>query len=272
MDFASSIHSVLALNIGNYFRQLNSLPQAKGFIYATTNFEIGTTDVLHYHDTSHLSFILKGGMVDKRQSYEIERSAGDLMFFYEGEPHQSIYKLFPITNITIELNTSFLQQNSINESDLRDSVTNNPLTKFIMLKIFKELLINDVFSDCSVELLLLDLISERKRSTCQTHPKWIGIILELLNDQWNEPLMLKDLAKAADIHPTTISTHLPKYISCTLGEYRRRLRTERALQLIKNSNLSLTEIAHQCGFSDQSHFTRTFKHLTGFLPRYYRSL
>lgn len=268
MDSALPIESILDLNRGNCAREIVRLPHDKGFVNITTSFEIGSTYLPHYHDKSHLSFILKGGIIDKRTRSETERLSGELMFFHAGEPHQSIYQIFPVTSISLELEPSFFTENTITEEILSLSAARNPNAKFIMLKIYKEILMKGDFSESSIELLLLGLI-ESKTPDKSIRPVWIVKVLELLNDSWNEPLSLKDLAKVADVHPITISKYFPKYVSCTLGEYRRRLKIERSLLSIKTSPLSLTEIAYQCGFSDQSHFTRTFKHLTGFLPNVY---
>ncbi|MGB1004752.1 MAG: helix-turn-helix domain-containing protein [Salibacteraceae bacterium] len=42
------------------------------------------------------------------------------------------------------------------------------------------------------------------------------------------------------------------------------------MDLLKNTSLSTTEIAYECGFADQSHFIRTFKNLNGFTPKQYQ--
>ncbi|CCH54724.1 hypothetical protein BN8_03924 [Fibrisoma limi BUZ 3] len=44
-----------------------------------------------------------------------------------------------------------------------------------------------------------------------------------------------------------------------------------ALELVHHSSLSLTQIAHTCQFTDQAHFTKTFKSYTGITPGEYRS-
>jgi AraC-like DNA-binding protein len=44
----------------------------------------------------------------------------------------------------------------------------------------------------------------------------------------------------------------------------------RAVDLLHGSQLSLTEIAYHCNFSDQSHFIKTFKRYTGLTPGAYR--
>jgi AraC family transcriptional regulator len=40
--------------------------------------------------------------------------------------------------------------------------------------------------------------------------------------------------------------------------------------LLNEPDASLSGIAYACGFFDQSHFIRTFKELTGFLPAQYQ--
>ena len=46
----------------------------------------------------------------------------------------------------------------------------------------------------------------------------------------------------------------------------------RAVHLIHDGDLTLTEIAHQCHFSDQSHFIRSFRAFTGMTPGAYRRM
>jgi AraC family transcriptional regulator len=53
------------------------------------------------------------------------------------------------------------------------------------------------------------------------------------------------------------------------GRYIENLRIERAKALIEAAELPLVEIAHQTGFSDQSHFTRRFRKAVGMTPGAY---
>jgi len=271
MNPALSNQSFYALNRGKHLSEMFCLPKDEASIYVSTHFELGDSDLLHYHDEPHLTFILDGGVVDKRKSIDAERFAGELMFFHAGESHRTISKVFPTRYVSLQFQSDFFKQNPTIESTLKSSIEKNPNAKLTLLKIYKELSVNDEFSDCSVEMLLLNLL-ERKSASKNARPKWLKTILELLNDKWNEELSLNDLAIAANVHPKTISKYFPKYFACTLGEYRRRLKIEKSLSLIKTSKLSLTEIAYQCNFFDQSHFTRTFKQLTGFLPKQFQKL
>jgi transcriptional regulator GlxA family with amidase domain len=52
--------------------------------------------------------------------------------------------------------------------------------------------------------------------------------------------------------------------------YLTRYRIQRAQQLLDTTDLSITEIALETGFSEISHFTRTFKRGVGVSPHAYR--
>lgn len=265
----SQIYS--ALNRGRYLSEMVRLPRAKSNIFLTSHQETASTDLLHYHETAHLSFILNGGVVDKRRRTETERFSGDFMFFHSGEEHESLYRGFPVRNLTIELESDFFETNEISETDLGLALGNGPDARFSLLRIYREVVTGDEFSSNSIEMLLLSLFSGSD-SRQRTRPVWINRVAEILHDNWNSELSVSELATAANVHPKTISKQFPRYFGCTLGEYRRKIKIEKALQLVKSSNLTLAEVALECGFYDQSHFTAAFKRLTGLLPRQFQKI
>jgi AraC-like DNA-binding protein len=55
-------------------------------------------------------------------------------------------------------------------------------------------------------------------------------------------------------HPVHLSREFPKYFDTTLGDYIRATKVQRAVALLPNPGLSLTDISLECGFADQSHF------------------
>lgn len=263
-----------ALEKKTYFGNVVDVLKTEGVITRAQTFrEENTAARIHYHENSHVSFMLQGGVLDKRKTWETERVPGEMMFFHAGEPHQTIIESFPTKNINLVIEDDFLQDNLATEAMIQSAVDRNPNAKFIMLKIYKELVSEDVFSDSSIKMLLLNLIhANPKTESKNTRPRWVNVVAELTRDKWNESLTLKDLSEAAEVHTITISKHFPKYFSCTFGEYMRRLKIEKSLYFLKTSSFSLAEIAVECGFSDQSHFIRTFKQLTGFLPNNYKKL
>lgn len=256
-----------------YPNELIENHQFDGLTAGTTSYQKGVIkDNLHHHNNPTICFMLQGGGIEKRSRFAYERCACDVRFYYAGEPHQSIIKVFPSKCVNLEIEEEFLNQYEISENILNLAVTKNLDIKFLMLKIHNELRIKDSFSNSSIKILLLSMIDQTKGSTNRKTPDWIDNLYQLLNDNWAETLSLEDLASAVSVHPVTISKHFTRYFSCTLGEYMRKVKINKSISLIKNSNLSLTEIALQCGFADQSHFIRNFKKLTGFLPKNFRRI
>jgi len=102
-------------------------------------------------------------------------------------------------------------------------------------------------------------------------PAWAKELKEILQDHIDTNLSLKEISKSLDIHPAYLSREFSKYFdNLSFGDYIRKQRIEKAIELLNNSSYSLTEIAYLTGFSDQSHFTRIFKLHTGKSPSLYR--
>lgn len=104
-------------------------------------------------------------------------------------------------------------------------------------------------------------------------PKWARELREIIQDQidTNLSLSLKEISEGLQIHPSYVSREFSKYFSnLSFGEYIRKLRIEKAIDLLSNPDLTLSEIAYLTGFSDQSHFTRIFKAQMGKNPSDFR--
>ena len=123
------------------------------------------------------------------------------------------------------------------------------------------------------ESLLLNVFNKylkhpgSKRKT----PAWAQELKEIIQDHIDTNLSLKEISKGLEINPSYLSREFSKYFEdLSFGEYIRKQRIEKAVELMKSSSYSLTEIAYLTGFSDQSHFTRIFKKHTGQNPSIYR--
>lgn len=102
-------------------------------------------------------------------------------------------------------------------------------------------------------------------------PAWAIALREMIQDQIDTSITLKELSKSLDINPSYLSREFSRHFqNLSFGEYVRNLRIERSVELMLNPEYSLTEIAYLAGFSDQSHFTRIFKKLKGQSPSAYR--
>ncbi|MBK1833133.1 AraC family transcriptional regulator [Roseibacillus ishigakijimensis] len=95
-------------------------------------------------------------------------------------------------------------------------------------------------------------------------------VLRHIRDHLEEPLTLEELSLASGLSPFQIGQRIKRIFGLTTRQYITRARIEAARHLLKSTSLPLSEIALQCGFSDQSALTRQFKRAVGITPKIYR--
>jgi AraC family transcriptional regulator len=137
-----------------------------------------------------------------------------------------------------------------------------------------EMLRVDAFTAMAVESLVLELLAELHRtpaSAAEPRNPWLIRARDLLHDEPG-PSTLSDLAQRIGMHPVYIARAFRRRYGCSVGEYARQLRVERARRLLHYTRQSLSETAVRAGYSDQSHLTRDFRRAFGLSPRTYRRL
>ena len=123
-----------------------------------------------------------------------------------------------------------------------------------------------------VENLLIEVFNtyiKQQKDEKKRIPEWAVELKDIIQDQidTNLNLSLKDISQELNVHPAYLSREFSKHFdNLSFGEYIRKLRIEKAIDLLQSTKHSLSEIAYLTGFSDQSHFTRIFKKHTGKNP------
>jgi AraC-like DNA-binding protein len=139
-------------------------------------------------------------------------------------------------------------------------------------------LYNQKHTQHPVENLLLDVYNKflkAPNAASRKVPAWAKELKELIQDQIDTSFAfdLKEMSSTLKVHPSYLSREFSKYFdNLSFGEYIRKLRIDKAVELIEASEHSLTEIAYLTGFSDQSHFTRIFKKHTGKNPSAFKKM
>ena len=78
------------------------------------------------------------------------------------------------------------------------------------------------------------------------------------------------VAQQLDLHPSYFARSFRRYFRCSPAEYRRRCRLQSAMQLLLRGNHTLSSVALNAGFFDQSHLTTAFKQHFGQAPGRFR--
>jgi len=124
-----------------------------------------------------------------------------------------------------------------------------------------------------VDHIFIDIYNKfiKQKAAQKKTPGWVTELKQIIQDQVDTNLSLTNISKSLDINPSYLSREFSRYFdNLSFGEYIRKLRIEKAIELIRDNKYSLTEIAYLTGFSDQSHFTRIFKQHTNKSPSGYK--
>ena len=95
-------------------------------------------------------------------------------------------------------------------------------------------------------------------------------LLRLIDEQWNEDLSLSILAERAHFSVSYLSRYFQKITSMGFSAYLRKVRLIHARQFLTQGELSVTQIAYDCGFRNPSVFIETFKQEYGMTPGQFR--
>ena len=93
---------------------------------------------------------------------------------------------------------------------------------------------------------------------------------EYIRKYYHQKIYISDIAKALGISESHLSRIFKKETGESIQKYSMHMRIERAENLLKYSEASLTEISEYLCFSSQSHFGKVFKVYKNMTPKQYR--
>ena len=131
---------------------------------------------------------------------------------------------------------------------------------------------NDIFRDRELSAILECLLIALGRACAGAEPARRGIdaSLHYLMTAYAEDIRIPTLAAMEHLSTPRYNARFKEQLGISPTQYLLRLRMGAACDLLKNTELSVKEIAIMCGYRDPYFFSRAFKSFTGFSPRAYR--
>lgn len=261
------------LRNGEFFGQTIETLRFGGLTITDTEYTHAFVD-WHYHENPYFTFLLQGNMTEGNKKEIYDCAAGTLLYHHWQDSHYNTKPDVFTRGFHIEISEDWFDRNQLLKDKTEGSFNiKNPAVKLLMYRIFKETKNIDNSFEISTDQILLDIFHEIAglKTSREKNPLWVKQIDEILHETFMDKLNLSDLAKIVNIHPIHLSRDFKKYFHCTLGEYLRKLKVENSLKILNESE-SLSEVALECGFSDQSHFIRCFKENIGITPLKYRNI
>lgn len=200
------------------------------------------------------------------QSWYDETEQDDIYLHLEPEFIKSVAEGADLNPDKIEIIPSFESRSPIIESMARmafDELQRGNATG------------TNLYADSIANLLAVQLLREYSSERKPTEKRYVygltnrklTLVLDLIENDLAEDLSLKVLANAAGLSEYHFLRMFKQSTGYTPHQYVINQRIERARELLKKTDMSITEIAYLLGFSTPAHFTHHFRRKTGFTPR-----
>ena len=118
---------------------------------------------------------------------------------------------------------------------------------------------------------MLDSLIEAIRTNDQyPHSLLLSKALAYMRDNLGENLRRDEVARFAGVSPGHLSQVMTERMGRSFTDMLAQMRVDRAKDLLRQTDLSLSGIAVECGFYDQSHLNKVFRRLGGPSPGEFR--
>ncbi|PHS03429.1 MAG: AraC family transcriptional regulator [Kordia sp.] len=248
-------------------------------------------DKLHQHEEIQLSYIISGKgtfiVGDTIKNYE----TNDILIFGSNVPH--VLKSDVESNVSSHMISLFFSLDSFGEEFFN-------LPEFQKVKAFlskaqlglklKNINLKEKFKAITKEgklkrfLLFLEVLENMMESEVETiasfsskkiytdnEGKRMSAIFDLALNNYHKDITLEDVSDVATMTPNAFCRYFKQRTNKTFVQFLTEIRIEKSCNLLsKNNELSIAEIAYQCGFKNISNYNRKFKGTKDVTPTEYR--
>lgn len=221
-----------------------------------------------YVDCFEILNVISGKLELKHDGKEYTAGEGDVVFIDLHNPH--CYRA---------LETVRIQQYLINGDPLKayshllggyGSVFKKDSRMSYQLTCLQNEAMRQVPNDHSIACIILGLISSLILSADQEKTDPVQQARYYIADHYKEDISLDDIARSVSLSKYYFSRQFEKEMGITPWKYLIETRIRNSIHMLLNTWMTVDEIAVSCGFSDATHFIRTFKKITGDTPGTFR--
>lgn len=102
--------------------------------------------------------------------------------------------------------------------------------------------------------------------------KGLAKVIDKIHSDFSDDLKPSELADIAQLSQSQLERRMRKVFKLTTSQFLRKTRIEAAAHMLIETDKTIIDIALDCGYGDQSAFTRQFKATVGMAPGNYRSV
>ena len=251
----------------------------RGFRVIENRYARGLELSAHFHENAFLVAVLEGTCSESYggASTRVVSGPGSLRYLPPRQEHSNRFEA-ELLCLIVEIEPDTMRRVQKYGSALeRPCEIQSAASAWLVQRLYQEFRRGDPLALVAMEGILLEILADVARHAGQPGPtklvpRWLRTAREYLEANFLRSLSLAEVAGAAGVHRVHLSREFRRHFSTTVGEFVRRKRVEHACQLVSNTNEPLADIAMSCGFSDQSHFSATFRRQLGLTPGRFRHM
>ena len=266
----------LRLSSGCFYGDLSKSCEVSGFRLTELVHPPEQRTHQHSHERAYFSLTLSGAYTKLYGRRVVRCTPRTLVFHPPGQTQSGFCDAEGARSFIIELappTLEFLCQKGLLTE--RVSLFREGSLLWTAVRLYEEFRKMDDLSPLAVEGLSLTMTAEAARasrgSVRRSPPRWLERARKILHSSFSGDLTVAGVAQTVGVHPVHWAAEFRRFYGSAPAEYIRRLRVEFACRALSGSLAPLIEVALAAGFSSQSHFTTTFKRLTGMTPTEYRA-
>ena len=100
----------------------------------------------------------------------------------------------------------------------------------------------------------------------KTGNRYIDYMIQAIHDNYSSRLVLSDISEQCKVSCTYLNVKFKNETGYTFNDYLNRYRIQKAVDLLRENQYKVYEIAEMVGFSDYKYFIKVFKKYTGCSP------
>jgi AraC-like DNA-binding protein len=259
-------------------------------VYREKKFETNYEYKTHSHKRIEINYIKDGACTMLFDDEKVKFRKNETMIIFPNKKHSFIVEKKTCKLIQLEFEINNLDI----ENQVLDSKNTNLIYKLLTnknthLKIDEKIDINNCISriinelNCKYnhyELLsklyvceLLVIISRyinQKITKPQIKNSAILEIIQFIKNNYTDDIKLENLCYEKGISSRYLRNCFQKYLHYSPNKYIHQLRFNRALKLLKDPQLSISDIAYESGFQSPQYFSKMFKQTYNCSPKEYR--
>ncbi|MDE1205621.1 helix-turn-helix domain-containing protein [Tenacibaculum larymnensis] len=245
----------------------------------------------HNLSSLELSVLIEGEKIirfsDSKNDLILEKNESCLLYSNSEDNKAFFYRDKPINEIKISMYDSFIQKHQMQALLSNDKALGLKKTEIFtqqltsnMEKVVNEVLLNSqkgllkrlFLESKALELLhlQLDLRSKKASNSNENILKKIYKVEAILQTNLHEQISIQQLARKVLLNQNVLKNEFKKLFDETIFNYAKKLRMEKAKNLLTHTQRPIYEVADMVGYKNPTHFTAAFKKFEKVTPKEFR--